>query len=1647
MGLSDDEDGSGSQLSWDPSARRSRTRLFSRRRLNRNNEDRDKETTVLDPLIDFKEPEDRVGPQPVARFDQDLPTVSPPCRVALVNVSGLNGLEAGFDYDNLAHLTSVEALRKTIATALDIDKISFRFRDDRILGETATKDAIGSLAVELLDHVARSQPEDIVVIFVARDLGGSVLKQRTALLLFYERSTALDGPWLPQQLQHLSAFHEDLTVKFRTLLETGDFELLSIYQEPPGLATYELLVPEAAATLSQPREVRIGLHRSYQSLAEFRDLITQTAFANKVQDVRSKRQPEYQLFIKLLSNHGLSIPARHYNYSRPAFRNFCDWLLLDSAFAPWVDTEFSLELLPEDSVERAGTLIAKNVMVLEVGEAINDTAILAGSLVASMRSKRALAVDHFITLAHHHPQALTLTKPQLMASLCHQILTHSPRLLNHIGQWLKLAREALQSHNFHWKEAVLWQILKRLFSSKSLRHVCIIIHQPPEAKFSRPFLDLLTDVDSLLETTNIHCKILVVRAISSSKGPPQRWPVLQKVISHGDEGARAALEMDFTEEWRIHSHSGPDPTALRARAVSVLLRDGLELGKARLLANLIAKHTLLSLELLVNTSLGWETDDGLASLISDLIPKTFRAWVGTGLLWMTHAARPLTRIELEAALSLAFDSCRNSTAAPLPLCLVDIFADFLCGLVEVDATGVVFSTCPYICGRVLTHIRLGQDEPKLFLETQPNIGAPDGQAELALHCLRYLSQDGDSMEQPAAPLCRYAVEHWLSHLNLSEDTTVIASVMADFVLSDQDRAGRWIQQRALYWASHDAVAWRELEASNLAPPSLEELVSEFSYQSAHGSTGMMEIIDLAFEASALRTVRGRQMWHALALAAAQTGKLDALRVLDGRGHLDGDGILDAIYESGSRDALRGLVQIKPAWSLQYEFGPSFSSANYEPPLIHDLAANGQISGVEYHSGHVDLLAKLLVAISEPALRINHHDALGLTALHLGTARGHVVDPPDNAGGYVETVRALIGRGASIGFRDDEGKTPLHLALEDISCPEQRRSVDLDAAAKGSLTPLTLAVRNSLLPAVRSLLRLGAGVNTANTNQDNITPLHAAVKHGSYEVVEELLGAEGIEVNARDDQNITPLHLAAELDHASVQDWRGLTPLSVACLPGNASAVKMLLPSVPRDQLGLPYYWASRSGNEEVLGLVLDAGVDKNSKWSIDGAIHHALLLVRRVDLEVRDNNGATALMRAVEQDARASVSSEDGKGHTCFRILLRSCYSMEFKVPTGKSVSYETVIFRMLFSLSPSPDMVVRLVSQDCDASHWDPNEEVGRRGTMLHYAAYFGRLHLTEVLIQSDRVDVNKRNDEYDSPSCIEIVQKLLDKGALTSIGSSYFGSPLHAAAATPNYIWMDGRDPAAINLTAGYFGTPLAAALDRGTEAMITELLNHSPSLVIIASIVEAVGGLVPTLEMLLDRAAPGVTPATPDAVGHNEAFISLLTTPEVTLLSRAVGGRHALHFAAGSGSMSVAAELLVRHPEAIDDVDDDGWTPLHWACRQDSVPMTKRGWQPIDVAMVSPETPEKPPPPLLAGEQERSPPNAAALAMTGEYLSYHCDNCVLDIYGPRYCCTCHGLDLCFKCFRLTSQHLFTGHHFELFDMLGNRLSAAGEEDTDGH
>ena len=68
----------------------------------------------------------------------------------------------------------------------------------------------------------------------------------------------------------------------------------------------------------------------------------------------------------------------------------------------------------------------------------------------------------------------------------------------------------------------------------------------------------------------------------------------------------------------------------------------------------------------------------------------------------------------------------------------------------------------------------------------------------------------------------------------------------------------------------------------------------------------------------------------------------------------------------------------------------------------------------------------------------------------------------------------------------------------------------------------------------------------------------------------------------------------------------------------------------------------------------------------------------------------------------------------------------------------------------------------------------------------------------------------------------------------------------------------------------------------------------------------------------------------------MVQELSSGNSTLLSKDYQGRDVLHMAAGLSHLSVVERLLEIVQIAydlIDKWDNDGWTPLHWACRSAS------------------------------------------------------------------------------------------------------------------
>ncbi len=97
---------------------------------------------------------------------------------------------------------------------------------------------------------------------------------------------------------------------------------------------------------------------------------------------------------------------------------------------------------------------------------------------------------------------------------------------------------------------------------------------------------------------------------------------------------------------------------------------------------------------------------------------------------------------------------------------------------------------------------------------------------------------------------------------------------------------------------------------------------------------------------------------------------------------------------------------------------------------------------------------------------------GWTALHAAYQRG---DP--------ETIKELLGAGASCCSLNDDGNTPLHYAVRK-QLPEELLAVmtsrsDVDVRNKTNETPLFIAAWRDNIVAVELLLKCGANARIAN----------------------------------------------------------------------------------------------------------------------------------------------------------------------------------------------------------------------------------------------------------------------------------------------------------------------------------------------------------------------------------------------------------------------------------------------------------------------------------------------------------------------------------------------------------------------------------------
>ena len=320
---------------------------------------------------------------------------------------------------------------------------------------------------------------------------------------------------------------------------------------------------------------------------------------------------------------------------------------------------------------------------------------------------------------------------------------------------------------------------------------------------------------------------------------------------------------------------------------------------------------------------------------------------------------------------------------------------------------------------------------------------------------------------------------------------------------------------------------------------------------------------------------------------------------------------------------------------------------------------------------------------------------------------------------LEVARALIDHGANVNSLNTRRRTPLHRVAEAMDLPEEHRfdiaqllierGADVNARDIFHETPLHLASYLPKINLVRILLNDGANVNEVNNR--GRTPLHRVSEASGCSDehrfrIAQLLVERGADVNARDQDDKTSLHLASHLQteqlnlvrffiergaNVNAEDKRGQTPLHRVLnskysysLKKNFSVAQLFVERGAdvnaRDEYHeTPLHAASYFPELKLVRMLLDHGakanagdnrgrtplhrVSKGKNCSDEDRFGAAKLLIERgADVNARDHRNKTPLHVASNfmehnlvrmfLDRGANANAEDNRGRTPLHRVL-----------------------------------------------------------------------------------------------------------------------------------------------------------------------------------------------------------------------------------------------------------------------------------------------------------------------------------------------------------------------------------------------------------
>lgn len=265
-----------------------------------------------------------------------------------------------------------------------------------------------------------------------------------------------------------------------------------------------------------------------------------------------------------------------------------------------------------------------------------------------------------------------------------------------------------------------------------------------------------------------------------------------------------------------------------------------------------------------------------------------------------------------------------------------------------------------------------------------------------------------------------------------------------------------------------------------------------------------------------------------------------------------------------------------------------------------------------------------------------------------------------------------------------------------------------------------------------------------------TPLHRAAAWGFPAEVLDLISG-GADVNAKDRQCLTALHLAARQDHRIRDDIDAKDYVAVArLLIASGADVNA------RDNYGrTPLHWAAKRAGCDVLELLVAAGAHINAKTRTgDTPLHYAVAAGYQNPAEVLVANGAD--VDAKNKDGRTPLHYGAQEGHKeVTESLLAQGARIDARSKDGRTPLYYAA------------ERGHKEIAEWVLAKGAEVNSKDRDRGTALHAAARRGHADVVELLLAGG-ADVSAKNRKGGTPleaaarsGYFQVVELLVAAGA----------------------------------------------------------------------------------------------------------------------------------------------------------------------------------------------------------------------------------------------------------------------------------------------